>query len=380
VQPSQPGVQQVRPTVQPRVQPQQPAQPRVQPPQPGVRQVRPAQPGIQPVPRGAQPVVRDRAPPAVSVRPSAARIDTLRDQRRELRQGNQVVIREPGRTIVREGNRAIIRRDDVARLRLRSAGVRVERRGNEILTFVERPDGVRITNVVDRNGRLIRRIRRDRNGREVVIINNRVRTGIVLGALGVLAIAAPAVLIPRERYIVEAEAAPPTLLYETLTAPPVEPLERAYALDEILYTANLRDRMPRIDIDTITFDFGSWEVTPDQAAKLGPLAEAMLRAIELNPNEVYLIEGHTDAVGSEEDNLSLSDRRAEAVAIVLTEQYGIPAENLTTQGYGEEYLKVSTQEPERRNRRVTVRRLTPLLTGGATAQPQGEGTPQPGGG
>jgi outer membrane protein OmpA-like peptidoglycan-associated protein len=160
------------------------------------------------------------------------------------------------------------------------------------------------------------------------------------------------------------------LLYETLTAAPVEPLERSYALDEVLYTANLRDRMPRIDIDTITFDFGSWEVTPDQAAKLRPLAEAMLRAIELNPNEVYLIEGHTDAVGTEEDNLSLSDRRAEAVAIVLTEQYGIPPENLTTQGYGEEYLKVSTQDAERRNRRVTVRRIGPLLAGGTDKAPE----------
>ena len=37
-----------------------------------------------------------------------------------------------------------------------------------------------------------------------------------------------------------------------------------------------------------------------------------------NPDEVFLVEGHTDAVGTEEDNLSLSDRRAEAVA-ALTE-------------------------------------------------------------
>jgi outer membrane protein OmpA-like peptidoglycan-associated protein len=99
----------------------------------------------------------------------------------------------------------------------------------------------------------------------------------------------------------------------------------------------------------------------------------MNRAIAANPSEVFLIEGHTDAVGSEIDNLSLSDRRAEAVALVLAEQFGVPAENLTTQGYGEQYLKVPTPGPERANRRVTVRRITPLLSGQNEAIPR---TPQ----
>ena len=48
-------------------------------------------------------------------------------------------------------------------------------------------------------------------------------------------------------------------------APPVEPLPRAYTLDEIRYSPAVRDRMPRIDIDTITFESGSWEITPDQS-------------------------------------------------------------------------------------------------------------------
>jgi outer membrane protein OmpA-like peptidoglycan-associated protein len=37
------------------------------------------------------------------------------------------------------------------------------------------------------------------------------------------------------------------------------------------------------------------------------------------------IEGHTDAVGSEVDNLSLSDRRAESVALVFSQQFGVSA-------------------------------------------------------
>jgi outer membrane protein OmpA-like peptidoglycan-associated protein len=51
------------------------------------------------------------------------------------------------------------------------------------------------------------------------------------------------------------------------------------------------------------------------------------------------------------------------VATVLTEQFQVAPENMTTQGYGKQYLKIPTDGPERRNRRVTVRRITPLLNG-----------------
>ena len=121
--------------------------------------------------------------------------------------------------------------------------------------------------------------------------------------------------------------------------------------------------MSRVDIDTINFETGSWAITPDQVDRLAVIAQAIKQAIGRTPAEVFLVEGHTDAVGSDDDNLSLSDRRAETVAITLTQRFGVPAENLTTQGYGEQYLKVPTQAAERQNRRVTLRRITPLLTG-----------------
>ena len=122
--------------------------------------------------------------------------------------------------------------------------------------------------------------------------------------------------------------------------------------------------MPSIDLNTITFGSGSWDVEPSEANKLTVIANGIKRALERSPSEVFLIEGHTDAVGSEVDNLSLSDRRAESVALVLTEQFGVPAENLVTQGYGEQNLKEQTSGESRINRRVTVRRITPLLAGG----------------
>jgi len=94
------------------------------------------------------------------------------------------------------------------------------------------------------------------------------------------------------------------------------------------------------------------------------IAEGINQALSANPQETFLIEGHTDAIGADVDNLSLSDRRAESVALALSERFQVPAENLVTQGYGKQYLKIPTEAPERQNRRVTVRRITPLLAGG----------------
>src|SRR5207237_10552764 len=96
---------------------------------------------------------------------------------------------------------------------------------------------------------------------------------------------------------------------------------------------------------------------------LANIAEGINAVIQRNPNEVFLIEGHTDAVGNDVDNLSLSDRRAESVAVILTENFQVPPENLTTQGYGAQQLKVEISGPSRENRRGKVRPRTALPAG-----------------
>jgi outer membrane protein OmpA-like peptidoglycan-associated protein len=149
----------------------------------------------------------------------------------------------------------------------------------------------------------------------------------------------------------------------------VDRVDRRYSLDEIRYSPSVRQLMPSIDLNSINFETGSWEIPPDQAAKLQSIADGLNRAIQRNPREVFLIEGHTDAVGNDVDNLSLSDRRAESAAELLTQQFGVPAENLTSQGYGSQYLKEQTSGPSRINRRVTIRRITPLLNGGTASLP-----------
>jgi outer membrane protein OmpA-like peptidoglycan-associated protein len=227
---------------------------------------------------------------------------------------------------------------------------------------------MRIISVTDGNGRLVRRYRRGPDGREYNIIDNRrfmrnVAIGVGVGAVGlaILALAPPRVTIPREKYIVDYGRASEDDLYEAFDAPPVDSLERAYSLEEIRDNYELRQRMRYVELNNINFASGAWEITPDQYPKLEILARAIMRVLRRSPDEVFLIEGHTDAVGSDVDNMSLSDRRASAVAEVLSDTFGVPPENLVTQGYGEQFLKIPTPGPEPLNRRVQVRRIGPLM-------------------
>jgi outer membrane protein OmpA-like peptidoglycan-associated protein len=347
---------------QPRFDPKQTVQPKT--PQPPVQPQKFGQPKT-PAPAGQFGNVND-----------------LRGKRQEQRDGNRVVIREPGnRTIIRENNRIVIRNDESVRMR-RWGNARFEVRGQERYTIVNR-GGYDVVTITDGNGRMLRRYRRFPDGREYGLIDNRRRFAVgaaVVGGVVLLGLAAPQILIPRERYIVNMEGAPPAYLYEALDAPPLMAMERAYSLDEIRDNVELRDRVRSVDINTINFPTGSWEVSPDQIPQLQALADAMLKVISENPSTVFMLEGHTDAVGAAEDNLSLSDRRAESVAEILTTNFNVPPENLVTQGYGEQHLRVQTDGPSRENRRVQVRNITGLMAD-ADGQPGGDpgGPPPPGG-
>ena len=378
----------VQPALEPTQAPQRPAQPQttqqaprgVQPPleptqaqqrlgQPPAMQQSPlAGPAARP-PNAAAAPQQPGQPRAVQQVPQAGaqRLDQLRQERHERveNNGQRTVIEEPGRTIIEENGHAVIRHDETERFRLLGGNVHVEQRAGETTTVVRRADNVEVVTIVDPNGRLLRRVRRMPDGREFILIDNRPRPGVVvgIGIGGIIALPPLRLAIPRDEYIVDTEELPPQRIVETLEAPPLERLERAYTLDEIRYSMALRDRMRRIDLNTINFETGSWQIDEDQAPRLTAIAEAVNAVIRRHPNEMFLIEGHTDAVGSDVDNLSLSDRRAESVALVLTQNFQVPPENLTTQGYGAHELKVQTMEPSRENRRVTIRRITPLLTG-----------------
>src|SRR6266436_4853049 len=347
-------------------------------------------PGAAPLVRHAPPTVAAPIPPApppaqalAPITPGAAApgprsMDEFRGARRETQEGGRTVFNEPGRVIVVDpGGQSFIRHNEVDRFRFGARDIRTQQVGGETRTIVIRPDGSQIITVTGRDGQLLRRIRRDDRGREIIIIDNSYRDPRAVGGFYV-DLPPPVIRIPYDRYIVEAEDAPPDVIYETMLAPPVDRIARRYSLDEIRYSPSVRQLMPSIDLNSINFETGSWEIPPDQAAKLQVIADGLNRAISRNPREVFLIEGHTDAVGNDVDNLSLSDRRAESAATLLTQQFGVPAENLTSQGYGEQYLKEQTDGPSRINRRVTIRNITPLLNGGqASLPPPPPGTAPP---
>jgi outer membrane protein OmpA-like peptidoglycan-associated protein len=119
--------------------------------------------------------------------------------------------------------------------------------------------------------------------------------------------------------------------------------------------------MPAIEIDTIKFGFNEDFVREEALEALDEVGEAIEKILAAHPGEVFLVEGHTDAVGSDQYNLELSKRRAESVRQALTTYYNINPRNLEIAGYGEAYLRIQTVEAEEENRRVTIRRATPLV-------------------
>ncbi len=150
-------------------------------------------------------------------------------------------------------------------------------------------------------------------------------------------------------------------LEDVLAAPPRRKINRRYSVEEVESTPELRDALPRIEIDTVHFGFGEAFVREEEVENLDRIAEVMEKILAKHPREVFLVEGHTDAVGSNASNLTLSRARSKAIKEALTTYYVIAPENIETVGYGERYLKIPTAEPEQENRRVSVARATSLV-------------------
>lgn len=298
-----------------------------------------------------------------------------RERRRDLRQRHEgtEVVREfnDNRTIIEINNQIFVDSPDSDRMIRDDDEVYYEElpRGR-VREVVIRPDGVRLITVRNRYGEIIRRVRVAPDGYEQVLVfvpderldgDARWRDpGRDLPPLRLT--------IPVSEYILEAELTDdPDRYYTFLQQPPVEPVQRIYSLEEVKRSARVRDMVRRIDLDTIEFAFGSADIEESEIDELESIAGAIERMLQDNPAETFLIEGHTDAVGSDLANLALSDRRAESVARALTDVFAIPPENLVTQGYGERYLKIDTDERERENRRVALRRITPLVAPVASA-------------
>ncbi|WP_292328507.1 OmpA family protein, partial [Mesorhizobium sp.] len=289
--------------------------------------------------------------------------ENVRDRRRP--KGVDVVRELGDRVILQFNNQTFVQSNDAPRMTRGARNVYYEDlSGDRTREIVERDNGVQIVTIRNRYGDVIQRSRIAPDGREYVLSYVDERhyeddsdwrdPGDDLPPIRLT--------IPREEYILDSEdVEDPDDYYTFLEQPPVEKVQRLYSIDEVKRSARVRDIARRVDLDTLNFEFGSASISDTEVQKLEGVATAMEKLLKKNPAETFLIEGHTDAVGTPEANLALSDRRAEAVAEALTNAFGIPPENLTTQGYGEEYLKVNTSAPNRENRRVAIRRITSLV-------------------
>ncbi|RWN51458.1 OmpA family protein [Mesorhizobium sp.] len=292
-------------------------------------------------------------------------------RRRERPRGVDVVRELGDRVILQFNNQTIVESDDAPRMRRGARNVYYEElSSNRTREIVERDNGIQIVTIRNRYGDVVQRSRIAPDGREYVLSYVDERHYEDDGDWRDPGDDLPPIRIdiPREEYILDSEEVEdPEDYYAFLEQPPVERVQRLYSIDEVKRSARVRDIARRIDLDTLNFEFGSASIPETEVQKLEGVASAMEKLLEKNPAETFLIEGHTDAVGKPEANLALSDRRAEAVAEALSNAFSIPPENLTTQGYGEEYLKVDTSEPERENRRVAIRRITSLVAPVASA-------------
>jgi OOP family OmpA-OmpF porin len=100
----------------------------------------------------------------------------------------------------------------------------------------------------------------------------------------------------------------------------------------------------------VNFGFDSSRVEERYFADLAELG-AFLKRFE----DVYVdIEGHTDSIGPDDYNQSLSQRRAQAVVDLLVNEHGIAPARLQAKGYGESrpVADNGTSEGRAQNRRV----------------------------
>lgn len=102
---------------------------------------------------------------------------------------------------------------------------------------------------------------------------------------------------------------------------------------------------------TLYFREGTTQLTPDSL----PGLEFLKSEIAGRPGAEVQVTGHTDTVGSSEDNDVLSQRRAEEVLAVLATQ-GIQREMMSAVGRGERELRDATPDgvASQANRRVVV--------------------------
>lgn len=113
--------------------------------------------------------------------------------------------------------------------------------------------------------------------------------------------------------------------------------------------AEERAQLQALQQQSVYFDFDQFSVKPEFKGTIQQQADF----IKSHSKDVVTLEGNADERGSQEYNLALGDKRADAVRKSL-EMLGVPAGSLKTSSYGEEKPRLSCHEERcwKENRRV----------------------------
>lgn len=270
-----------------------------------------------------------------------------------LKNGDKVVSRSGDRVVVEDPNGDLrVLKDDDALIRRPGDEVRTETFDDgSTRTIVTKPDNSKIVTIRGRDGTVLRRISVDPQGREFVLVDDLVEEQeVIVNEL-------PQV-VQSDNQVGKREEAD---LRAALQAEMMADQGRRFSLRQVREIPQVRALAPQLELDAVQFATGSAAIRPEQARSLARIGRTLSDLIAKDPRTVILVEGHTDAVGNATYNLALSDRRAETVALAMTEYFDVPPQNMITQGYGESDLKVPSLDDEPANRRAVVRNITGLL-------------------
>jgi OOP family OmpA-OmpF porin len=85
-----------------------------------------------------------------------------------------------------------------------------------------------------------------------------------------------------------------------------------------------------IELDTITFAFDQYELTPEAKMRL----DENLERLSSQPDLSIVLQGYTDSIGTDDYNQKLSEKRAQAVYEYFISK-GVSSERMQSVGYGE---------------------------------------------
>lgn len=95
------------------------------------------------------------------------------------------------------------------------------------------------------------------------------------------------------------------------------------------------NKLPHVNVD-IQFNPDSPVIRPESYRAIGRIADALTNPALMS--STFLIVGRTDATGKRDNNLALSQRRAEAIRDALVTTFRISSKRLLAVGLGEEQL------------------------------------------